>query len=84
VGADQWFCRSDEEWIALAERLKLTPCPHCRVVGTLIRHGFLYGFDDGSPDEKRCAPAESFAATASCVAVAAEPSAFGWPTKSAD
>ena len=24
------------------------PCPHCQRVGTLIRHGFLYGFDDSS------------------------------------
>ncbi len=25
------------------------PCPHCHVVGMLIRHGFLRGFDDSSP-----------------------------------
>jgi hypothetical protein len=52
VGAEQWFYRSNEEWIALAERLKLTSCPHCRVVGTLIRHGCLYGFDESSPRRK--------------------------------
>ncbi|MGL6095235.1 MAG: hypothetical protein ACRC7O_05450 [Fimbriiglobus sp.] len=34
---DRWFYRSDGEWTALAERLKLTACPHCRAVGTLIR-----------------------------------------------
>ncbi len=33
----------------MVERLKRTPCPHCRTVGTLIRHGVLTGFDDGSP-----------------------------------
>lgn len=36
----------------MAERLKQTACPHCRIVGTLIRHGFLYGFDDRSPQRK--------------------------------
>lgn len=43
------FCRDDAEWAALVERLKLTACPHCRTVGTLIRHGVLTGFDDSSP-----------------------------------
>ena len=37
---------------AIVERLKRTPCPHCKVVGTLIRHGFLYGFDESSPQRK--------------------------------
>jgi hypothetical protein len=49
VGEQRWFCRSAEEFSALAERLKQTPCPHCKVVGTLNRHGFLRGFDDSSP-----------------------------------
>jgi hypothetical protein len=44
----RWFCRGEAEWAALVERLKLTPCPHCRTVGTLIRHGVLTGFDDSS------------------------------------
>jgi len=52
VGVAQFFYRSDEEWNALAERLKLTPCPHCQAVGALIRHGFLFGFDEGSPKKK--------------------------------
>lgn len=46
---EHWFYRSDEEWSALAEPLKRTPCPHCKGVGTLIRHGFLRGFDETSP-----------------------------------
>lgn len=25
------------------ERLKFVPCPHCRTVGDLIRHGYLWG-----------------------------------------
>jgi hypothetical protein len=49
---ERWFCRSAEEWIALAERLKQTPCPHCKVVGTLIRHGFLRGFDESNPQRQ--------------------------------
>ena len=52
VGEERWFYRSDAELTALAERLKQTACPHCRAVGTLIRHGYLYGFDDGSPQRR--------------------------------
>jgi hypothetical protein len=52
VGEQRWFYRNPEEFYALAERLKQTPCPHCKVVGTLIRHGFLYGFDDTNPHGK--------------------------------
>lgn len=52
MGEERWFFRSAEEWIALAERLKQTPCPHCKVVGMLIRHGFLYGFDESNPQRK--------------------------------
>ena len=52
MGAERWFYRNAAEWLALAERLKQTACPHCRVVGTLIRHGFLYGFDDSSPRQQ--------------------------------
>jgi hypothetical protein len=52
VGEERWFCRSDQEWIVIAERLKQTACPHCKMVGALIRHGFLYGFDDRSPPRR--------------------------------
>jgi len=52
VVQERWFYRSAEEWAALAEQLKQTPCPHCNVVGALIRHGFLRGFDDSSPQRK--------------------------------
>jgi hypothetical protein len=52
VGEERWFYRSAEQWNALAERLKQMPCPHCKAVGALIRHGFLYGFDDSSPQRK--------------------------------
>jgi hypothetical protein len=52
VGQERWFYRTAEEWAALAERLKLMPCPHCQVVGTLNQHGFLRGFDDSSPPRR--------------------------------
>ena len=48
MGEERWFYRSAEEWSAFAEGLKQTPCPHCKSVGVLIRHGFLYGFDVSS------------------------------------
>ena len=34
VGEQRWFCRDDDEWSAFAERHKLVPGPHCRVVAT--------------------------------------------------
>jgi hypothetical protein len=52
VGEQRWFYRNTEEWQALTQCLKLTPCPHCNAVGALIRHGFLYGFDDSNPHQK--------------------------------
>jgi hypothetical protein len=52
VSEQRWFFRGTEEWTAIAERLKLTPCPHCNVVGTLIRHGLLLGYDENHPRQK--------------------------------
>jgi hypothetical protein len=52
VGDNRWFCRGDDEWNAIAERLKLTPCPRCGKVGHLIRHGYAYGFDETNPRRK--------------------------------
>ena len=52
MGEERWFYRSTEEWIALAEQLKQTPCPHCKVVGALIRHGYLRGYDESNPQRK--------------------------------
>src|SRR5208282_6197980 len=52
VGEERWFFRSAEEWSAMAERLKQTACPHCKAVGTLIRHGYLCGFDENNPKRK--------------------------------
>lgn len=52
VGEQRWFYRSTDEWNALAERLKQIPCPHCKVVGALIRHGCLRGYDEGNSQRK--------------------------------
>jgi hypothetical protein len=52
VGEERWFFHSDGEWPAIAERIKLTSCPHCKIVGALIGHGFLRGFDERSPQRK--------------------------------
>jgi hypothetical protein len=52
VGEQGWFCRGEREWDAIAERLKQMPCPHCKVVGALIRHGFLRGYDEGDSQRK--------------------------------
>lgn len=52
MGEARWFCGGDEEWTNLVERLKLTPCPHCRFVGALVRHGFLHGYDDSNPQRR--------------------------------
>jgi hypothetical protein len=52
VGEQRWFYRNAEEWSAIAERLKQTPCPHCKVVGALIRHGYLRGYDECNSQQK--------------------------------
>jgi hypothetical protein len=49
MGDERWFFRGDDEWDAIAERLKRTPCPHCDSVGELIQHGYAYGFDETDP-----------------------------------
>jgi len=49
MGEQRWFYRDSDDFTAIVERLKQTPCPHCKVVGMLIRHGSLSGFDDSNP-----------------------------------
>jgi hypothetical protein len=46
VGEARWFYRGEEEFHAIYAKLKWTPCPRCKVIGTLILHGFLRGFDE--------------------------------------
>ena len=42
---DARILSSNQELDGLYARLKLTPCPHCNQVGTLIKHGYLRGYD---------------------------------------
>jgi hypothetical protein len=46
MGEVRWFFRDEADWIEITRKLKLTACPHCKVVGNLIRHGVLHGFDE--------------------------------------
>jgi hypothetical protein len=52
LGVQPSFCRGAEEFGAFAESLRHRPCPHCHVVGMLIRHGSLFGFDESTPGRK--------------------------------
>ena len=52
VPVAEWFYRSDEDLIAIGERLRLTRCSRCQVVGALNWHGYLRGFDDSNPPRK--------------------------------
>jgi hypothetical protein len=52
VAALRQFYRTDDDWSTIAQGLKLTPCPHCKLVGSLIQHGFLYGFGDSNPQRR--------------------------------
>jgi len=42
------FYRDEVEWTSIAEQLKQMPCPHCKAVGTLNRHGSISGCDETS------------------------------------
>lgn len=42
------ICGSQNEWDDLFGKLKITACPHCKRVGTLIRHGVLRGYEEGN------------------------------------
>jgi len=52
VSDERWFYRGEEEFLRMYEQLKLTRCPHCRVIGTLILHGFLRGYDENDQGRK--------------------------------
>lgn len=38
------FYDSDDDFLKIYQRLKMTPCPHCKVVGTLILNGIIHGY----------------------------------------
>ena len=45
IKVNQYYS-SQEELDQFYLKLKLTQCPHCKLVGFLILHGFLYGYDE--------------------------------------
>lgn len=42
----------EDEWNGVREGLKRTPCPRCKTVGALIRHGYLRGYDETNNCER--------------------------------
>jgi hypothetical protein len=50
VGGERWFYRDEADWGEIAERIKRSPCPFCKRVGMLVRHGCLFGFDEGGAE----------------------------------
>lgn len=45
------YVTSATEFDKYKSTLKLAPCPHCRAIGCLIRHGYLKGVGEGANDE---------------------------------
>jgi hypothetical protein len=43
---------SEDELHRSSDELKLTPCPFCKRIGTLIHHGWLYGYLDTDSSQK--------------------------------
>jgi hypothetical protein len=46
------ICRSQDDCDRFLLNLKLTPCPHCKLVGALNRHGFLKAFQGNDLRDK--------------------------------
>ncbi len=40
------ICSSKKDVDDLLAKLKITSCPHCKITGALIKHGFLRGYDE--------------------------------------
>lgn len=50
--AIQRFYESEEELRRFCFGLKQQACPHCRLIGALILHGYLYGYDESATDKR--------------------------------
>jgi hypothetical protein len=48
----RWFHWGEQDFLAISEKLKGMACPHCKVTGLLVRHGFLRGYDETNPRDK--------------------------------
>ncbi len=46
------FYRQTEEIETIHFQLKQTACPHCKLIGFLILHGFLRGYAEKDANEK--------------------------------
>ena len=46
------FYNSQQEFKQLHLNLKQIQCPHCKAIGFLILHGFLYGYNESSDEPK--------------------------------
>ena len=54
------ICSSKQELDDLFTRLKTTPCPHSKITGALIKHGFLRGYDQNNQLNKTFRAARVF------------------------
>ena len=54
------ICASDNDVVDLLSKLKTLACPHCKQFGTLIKHGFLYGYDSEHQLDKTVRAARVF------------------------
>lgn len=46
------YYRSEEEFRSVHHDLKQIVCPHCGLIGALVLHGFLYGYEECSVNIK--------------------------------
>ncbi len=46
------YYTSDKDFDLFHFSLKQLPCPHCKLTGALILHGYLNGYDEGSHNKK--------------------------------
>ncbi len=54
------ICSSKQELDDLFAKLKITPCPHCKITGALVKHGFLRGYDQNNHLNKTVRAARVF------------------------
>lgn len=54
------ICSSQEEIDDFFTKLKIIPCPYCKSVGYLIKHGFLRGYDQNHYLDKTVRAARIF------------------------
>jgi hypothetical protein len=63
VSDGRWFHWGEQDFLAISEKLKGMACPHCKVTGLLVRHGFLRGYDETNPRDKTVRARRIFCST---------------------